>query len=288
MQTTVEDNRRQQIGVGRALSQPFVVNRNTVALSQWAVLPDGWSIWSAEVGSQGAIGLRLHIESIRLPKGARLIVYDPANPAAVSEAITERTLAGARDVWTGTIFSEQAVIECQVPPGADPGQVSFVISGVSHLFALPLSGATPKEGSCHNDVTCYPSYAQQAAGVARIAFVSGGNTYTCTGCRLAGNDSSQAYFLTANHCVYDQSIASTIEFFWFFQTSTCNGAPPALNSVPRTTGGADLLATSGGNDFSFMRLRQMPPSAATPPRRAGRMRSTTLLARRCACFPFRP
>src|SRR5438874_7667821 len=205
MQTTVEDNRRQQIGVGRALSQPFVVNRNTVALSQWAVLPDGWSIWSAEVGSQGAIGLRLHIESIRLPKGARLIVYDPANPAAVSEAITERTLAGARDVWTGTIFSEQAVIECQVPPGADPGQVSFVISGVSHLFALPLSGATPKEGSCHNDVTCYPSYAQQAAGVARIAFVSGGNTYTCTGCRLAGNDSSQAYFLTANHCAYDQS-----------------------------------------------------------------------------------
>src|SRR5712671_3412260 len=78
LQGAPEDNRRQQIGVGRPLMQPFVVNRNTVSLSQWAVLPDGWSIWSAEVGSQGAMGLRLHIESIRLPKGARLVVYDPA------------------------------------------------------------------------------------------------------------------------------------------------------------------------------------------------------------------
>src|SRR5207249_8359513 len=47
LQGAPEDNRRQQIGVGRPLTQPLVVNRNTVSIPQWAGLPDGWIIWSA-------------------------------------------------------------------------------------------------------------------------------------------------------------------------------------------------------------------------------------------------
>ncbi len=256
--------RRFQIGLGRKFQQPIIVNRSTVPLSQWNVLPDGWSIWSAEVGSQGALGLRIHIESLRLPKGARLIVYNPANPEPDPEPITVESLRGRSEVWTGTLFVERAIVECQLPPGANPSVASFVISGVSHLYALPLEGATLKAGSCHNDVTCYPGYAQQASGVARMSFVEGGNTRVCTGCLLAGNDSSQSYFLTANHCVYDQAIASTIEWYWFYQTGACNASPPLLSSVPRTGGGADLLATSNNNDFSFMRLRQRPPAGASP------------------------
>jgi len=264
LKSSPENNRRQQIGVGRAFPQPIMVNQNTVPISQWTVLPNGWSIWSAEVGSEGAVGLRLHIESLRLPRGARLIVYDPAKPQPDPEPITAQSLGGRREVWTGTLFSPRAIVECQLPPGVDPRGVSFVISGVSHLYALPLAGTdvAPKEGSCHNDVTCYPEYADQASGVARMSFVEGGNTMVCTGCLLAGNDPSQAFFLTANHCIYDQTLASTIEWYWSYQTSSCNGSPPSLSSVPRTGGGADLLATSNGNDFSFMRLRNTPPSAA--------------------------
>src|SRR5690242_13358013 len=52
--SAADDNRRLQIGVGRSFTKPIVVNRSTVPLSQWAVLPDGWSVWSAEVGSPGA------------------------------------------------------------------------------------------------------------------------------------------------------------------------------------------------------------------------------------------
>src|SRR5262249_53299022 len=49
-----------------------------------------------------------------------------------------------------------------------------------------------------------------------------------------------------------------------YQTSSCNGPPPSLGNVPHTVGGADLLAPSNGNHFSFMRLRQIPPSGASP------------------------
>jgi hypothetical protein len=55
-----------------------------------------------------------------------------------------------------------------------------------------------------------------------------------------------------------------------YQTPDCDGVPPSPASVPRTTGGADYLAgaigtgyTGGGNDFTFMRLRQAPPAGIT-------------------------
>src|SRR5207244_2868007 len=42
---------------------------------------------------------------------------------------------------------------------------------------------------------------------------------------------------------------------------TCNGAPPDITTVPHTSG-AELLATAYPSDFSFLRLRQDPPSGA--------------------------
>ncbi|MGH7973394.1 MAG: FG-GAP-like repeat-containing protein, partial [Limisphaerales bacterium] len=80
------------------------------------------------------------------------------------------------------------------------------------------------------------------------------------------------YFLTANHCILNQTVASTLELWWFYQSSTCNGTPPPVTSVPHTSGGADFLATFGPNDFTFLHLRQPPPAGvqylgwtATPP-----------------------
>jgi len=145
LKSSPENNRRHQIGWGRPFAQPIIVNQSTVPISQWTVLPNGWSIWSAEVGSTGAVGLRIHIESLRLPKGARLIAYDPANPQPDPEPLTTQSLAGRREAWTGTLFSPRAIVECQLPPGVDPRGVSFVISGVSHLYPLPMAGVAPKE-----------------------------------------------------------------------------------------------------------------------------------------------
>jgi len=120
-------------------------------------------------------------------------------------------------------------------------------------------------------VTCYPAWAQQAAGVARISFVDNGNGFLCTGSLLgdstglspATNSSAVNYFLTANHCVSNQKVASTIEFNWLYQTAVCNGAPP--DNWPATGGGATYLAgvnDTRGSDFAFMRLREAPPEGA--------------------------
>src|SRR5205809_284970 len=145
----------------------------------------------------------------------------------------------------------------------DPSRVSFTVRELSHIYLLPLPETNLKEGSCEIDVSCYPAWAQQASGVARMSFVDQGGTYLCTGCLLSSSTSSSAdYFLTAHHCITSSGIASTIELYWFYQTASCHGSVPALTNVPHTTGGADMLASSSTNDFTFLRLRHAVPSGA--------------------------
>ncbi|SPE51083.1 putative Lysyl endopeptidase [Verrucomicrobia bacterium] len=254
---------RLQIGVARSLEPAIVVNAATAPAAQWTVLTNGWRAWSVSVTSSGALALRVHLEGVMLPPGAQVLVFDPANPSSAPPAITAQALKGQPDVWSGTVFSDQAMVQCQVPPGVAPGAVSFSITQVSHLYLLPPAPNLKQAGACELDVSCYPAWLQDASGVARMSFVDQGNTYVCTGCLLAANDPNNTsdYFLTANHCIGNQALASTIELFWFYQTSSCNGPPPDLSSVP-TTSGADLLATSTGNDFTFLRLRQAAPSGA--------------------------
>ena len=259
---------RLQIGTGRSFDKPIVVNSKNIAASDWTTLADGSHAWALSVTSQGALGIRLHLENISLPAGARLLVYDPANPNNAQNSLTPDTLGGRADAWTGTIYSDQVTLECDVPSGADTAAVQFTVAELSHLYLLPVNTSTLKEGTCHNDVTCFPAYATDATAVARMSFIDGGSSFLCTGCLLAVNstnsDSALNSFLTANHCIPNQTLASTAEFYWLYQTSTCNGAPPALTNVPHTTGGADILAGSSASDFTFMRLRQSAPDGITP------------------------
>jgi hypothetical protein len=252
---------RYQIGLGRTFDQPVVLN--AASSNEWTTGVDGARVWSLQVTAEGALGARLHIENLSLPGGATLRVYDPAKPSAASHVITSAEVPADRELWTETVFSQDVVLECSVPSGVDSSLVSFKVTALSHIFQMPLLQPNLKEGTCHNDVTCFPDYATEASGVARITFVDSGNTFLCSGCLLSSSTNPDAdFFLTAHHCITGQTLASTMELFWFYQTSTCNGTPPTLDSVPHTSGGGSLLATAVGSDFSFLRLNQAAPAGA--------------------------
>ncbi len=256
---------RLQIGLGRPFDQPLVLNANSAPANDWTLLPNGWRIWSIDVASVGALGVRVHLSALALPPGTRLVVYDPANPSSPSAPINAESLAGAKDYWVETLQAERVVVECQVAPGADVSGLSLAVAGVSHIYQMPtLPEKNLKASTCENDATCFPAFAQEETAVARIGFVSGGNSFLCTGFLIADNNPSSTanFFMTANHCVPSQTVASTLEFWWLYQTRTCNGTIPSLSSVPHTGGGADLLASGSGSDFSFSQLRQSPPSSA--------------------------
>ena len=194
------------------------------------------------------------------------MAYAVGDPAQIRGPYDAAGLDGRDRFWTGTVFSDGVVVECLCPPGVAPDQVRFEIDRIIHIYRDPV--APTKAGNCHNDVTCYPAWAATGNGVAGIGTVGDAGLLWCTGCLLNDQDPGTFidYFMTANHCVASQSEADDTEFYWFYQTSTCNGTPPSLMSVPRTGGGAVYLAgrtESIGNDFAFLRLRTTTPGGVT-------------------------
>ncbi len=250
---------RFQIGVGRALEPPINLSRDS---TQWNQETNGYWSCSVELEVTAALGLRIHLEQINLPRGSRILVYDPQKPALQNQTIDNTSLGIARDIWTDTQFSERLVIRCEIASESDLQNISLSARELSHIYRLPSVKAF-KDAGCENDVTCYPDWAQEASAVARMIFMDQGQTYVCTGCLLATTKpTSKDYFLTARHCITSASLASTIELFWMYQTSTCNGDPPNLSNVPHTGGGADMTASDFPSDFAFLRLHQAAPSQA--------------------------
>jgi hypothetical protein len=230
----------------------------------WTGLADGSRLWVAEVVSPGALGLRLHFDAVALPDGAELAVYgagegDLANAGQAAEpAEVHRAFAGGAaeaGFWSGSMAGERARIEYLAPAGAEPtDELPFRVDQLQHFYRDPLADdlAGKSAGSCHNDVTCYPEWANAAGGVARFTFVSGGASYICSGQLLNDvNGDFTPYFLTASHCVDSSKEAGSAEFFWLYQTASCNGTPPSLATVKRSKV-ASLVSANATSDYSLL------------------------------------
>lgn len=249
-----------RIGVFRDLPEPVVLSGAQASDGAWQHAGGGWA-WSVQVCSPGARALRLHFERLNLPEGARLAVYNPDKPAERYGPVT-----GPGPVWAPTCFGEVAAIEVFASNAAARRAIDISLDRLVHVYAGfgVLNKAAKSAQPCNNDVTCYPEWFSTSTGVAGIGTIGNDGMLWCTGSLVADTDpnSDIPYFLTANHCVPTQSSADTLEFYWLYQTPVCDGSPPDPASVPRTTGGADLLITAtadAGTDFCLLEMRNPPP-----------------------------
>jgi len=256
-----------RIGVVRKLPSRIMVRGSVASAPRggWSVLADGSRVWCTTLRSDGARGIRVHFEDVELPDGCEIRVFDTEDPTVVRGPYGSASVRDREAFWSGALFTQTVTVECWVPRGVDPARVAFSIGKVVHLYRAP-GMMTLKEGSCHNDVSCYPEWATVSRGVAGIGVFYAESYLYCTGCLLNDLDDSTwvDFFLTGTHCIANQSEASDAEFYWFFQTATCNGAPPSIVTV--TEGGADYLAGQSfeaGNDFALLRLRSPSPDGAT-------------------------
>ena len=109
-------------------------------------------------------------------------------------------------------------------------------------------------------MTCYPDWAETAKAVAHIVFERDGSSYVCSG-TLVNTRSGRGtpYFLTAQHCIADDTTARSVSAFWSYQTSTCNGTPPNRRDVPRTLGARYLVGTpTSSGDGTLIQLNGIP------------------------------
>jgi len=261
-----EEKAGRRIGIVREL--PVTAGLSGVRSDGWQTLSDGSKVYTLAIQSGAAVGLRLQLTNTRLPDGAFIIVVNAINPDEYVGPYTARDLHEGSTLWTETVFSELVYLECHVPAGAAVESVTFSVKELGHVYEPFEKWSLAKVGTCHNDVNCADSAWQTAAnGVAGVGSISAGGLIWCTGALLNNSLTNFAdYFLTAQHCVGNQVSADSTEYYWFYQTTACGGTAPSPASVPRTGGGAVLLASrsrAAGSDFSFMRLRQASPGGVS-------------------------
>ena len=250
------------IGLVRDTGERIRMQRGIPDRGRWQHLPAGRSAWALQVHDPGARGIRLHLTELQLPESARVLVYDAYDPS-LRHAVAVR----GEEIWTPTLFSDTVVLEVVVDDAHLAG-TAFVLAATGHIFEdLEAKAASKQAGACNLDVTCHPDYQDVADAVGWYTYVVGVSLRSCTGALLAdANDSQEAYFMTANHCVSNQTTVSSMEVYWFYQTAECNGVPPSLATLPRSDEGAVLLSTStlsAGTDHSFIRLNgELPEGVA--------------------------
>jgi lysyl endopeptidase len=223
------------------------------ARGEWLALDDGKAAWRMAIQSDDASGLRVHFHDFAVASGAvwvysedRSQVFGPYTGTGIDET---------GDFWSHTVFADTVVVEYLADERVEA--VPFSITRIAHLLASEQPMAA---GTCELDVTCYSPWGGIASGVGMYIFETGGASYQCSGALVNnGNNDSKPYFLTANHCISTSAMAQTVEVFWKYQTSTCNGTPPGLSSVPTTLGATYLASAAIPNgDFSLILLSQLP------------------------------
>lgn len=244
----------------------------------WSTTTDGTRVARLAVTSPAARALRVALALSSPVEGLTVRVAGATSTeAAAAFAASEIAQAARREavLWTPVIDGDTALVEFDARPDADLGAATLTIPRVAHLvigssdLAAPEAAVMRASGigfaaSCNVDAACAaagdPALQTLARSVAKLVFVGDrGLSYVCSGTLLNDTaDSNTPYLLTADHCIDSMAAARSIVSFWLFAAVGCGtqGVPPFI----QLTGGGTLLGRSQDNDWSLVRLDEVPPA----------------------------
>ena len=274
-----------RIGVARDLATEGLQTA-TPAL-RWVADGRGGAVARLEIRSADAEALRVGLDLSRVDPRVELRVSgnrDSGSPVAAMTVAQARALPADDGLfWTPSTDGELQIVEFWRPAGVPAAAVRPQAPKLSHdvvdsRSSYKLLQKIGESGNCNVDVICRvnelgPRFVEAKNAVAHMRFVVNGTTYICTGTLL--NDSVPVtqvpYFHSANHCFSTntsvapvvsqmQTVANTLNTFWNYEASTCNGN----FSTPQTqlSGGADYLYSSNQTDGMLLRLKNPAPAVA--------------------------
>jgi lysyl endopeptidase len=279
-----------QIGFARDLA-PSDATLNWGALN-WEALPDGGMAARISIRSEGAEALRaafMPVLNLNARTSDRVELSQFADNVDLALAqVTLRfggsgapqevfTLGGAELdttglTWSPVVTGDTLTVEIHLARGVPTDSFSLSVPQISHLDIHPaatgkaIRAKIGESDSCNNDILCRASppsgFMNTANAVARMVFTKGGSSYLCTGTLLNNSNSPRkAMFYTANHCISTSGVANTLQTYWFYHASSCNGS--TVNSGYRTlTGGSWVRYTNASRDVSLLELKTAPPAGA--------------------------
>lgn len=270
-----ERQKRTEVGLGRAV--PDDVRTVSMGDLYWREAPGGQQVANVVVESAQARALRVALDVDSLPSGAVIRFYPEGDTSKVFGPYDRSQLAELarfskeRIYWSPIVEGQGLAMEVAMPAGADVRGLNLELPQVSHLvtsvrdrFSLKDLGSIGESGACNVDLRCESDASWHTTGdsVAKYAFTESGSTYICTGTLLNDEqESGTPHFLSANHCLSTSTAASTVNTYWFFERESCGGPDPT--SVNQQSGGAQLVETGEGTDYTLMELNDTPPSGVT-------------------------
>jgi hypothetical protein len=281
--------RQQQLKQGQPLEvgMPREVGKLQDVTSRlgWERLGDGRLATRFDVGSQGAVALRA---SLNFLWQGNALASARGNAAALRAALDGMTLRfqgggetfefAGRDLpvdeetWSPVVSGDTLAIEVVLARGTDPAALAIRVAQLSHLDIDPKAGDAEiqakigESDSCERDIVCRTSppsgFRSTADAVARMVFTQGGSSYLCTGTLLNNsNVPRKRMFWSANHCISTQSVANTLQTYWFYEATTCGGLT-ASSRLRTLTGGAFLRHRNTARDTLLLELKTAPPAGA--------------------------
>jgi lysyl endopeptidase len=269
-----------QIGFGRDAAQTATAAATSQVL-KWQNTASGGYVAAINFSSTGAKGMRIGLLVNQLPASATLRFYakgattaqevkgtEILNILTANLAAGDKTDAG-RTYWGPVIDGKDATIEIELPLGVSTTDVSVSIPSVSHMFMSLKEGSNvaPQLGysqanaslSCQVDVSCTTPLPAASNAVIWLVYINNGGTYICSGTVLNNTaNNGIPYVLTANHCISNQTVASTLYSEFNYRSASCNAT--SGNYFPTTGTSAALLYTAYNTDSTLLRLNGTLPS----------------------------
>lgn len=264
-----------KIGVARRIDETASV-QSVSSMMSWTPSERGGKLAALRFASPNAKGVRIGLRVDSLPVGTAVRFYGDTSKKLyevsaqeILAAIQRNLDAGdssdnARIYWSPNMGGEALTVEIEVPPNAVLDAVKVAVPMLSHVVVdITKQDSLQKigeAGTCNLDVTCASQYDTLSKSVALMEFISDGSNYVCTGTLLNDRMSTGTpYFLSANHCIPNQTVASTLYTYWSYKSASCNSTQvsPALAAIGS---GATLLYAEPTTDTSFMRLNSQPPA----------------------------
>lgn len=285
LQETVPDAPAGLLQIGLQRESPSTATSQALAaMLNWKPTAHGGWVAAVQFSAQGAYGLRLGMLVEQLPGSVLLRLYGREASEAFYETAGHNVLqllqanrdAGdtseeGRTWWTPDIGGDETTLEIELPPGVSPELLRLSIARVMHIYddASATAGNRKSRSArvgesdyCNLDSSCYDSYKAQRNAVANMEFIKNGRSYVCTGTLLSDrHDTRTPYFLTANHCISNQTVASTLQTVWFYRSASCGSRNPSPSTAV-LRGGATLLYTKSNPDATLLRLNDHAPQGA--------------------------
>ena len=229
------------------------------------------TVWVATVTSPEAVALRVHFTNVSIPEGAGLYFLND-----LGEAYGPYVGAGPNgtgEFWSNSVIGDKGTV---VLRGSHLERASLEITEVGHVatdFPRPvregsIASFCSFNASCIENNSCVnePAVNDNEGAVAKMRWIAGQYIYICSGGLLADTDPGTQipYFLTANHCMSTNNVASNLEAYFQYSiacgSTACSGSFDPAPSP--STLGATVTATGAAGDFTLLTLSEVPPSGS--------------------------